>query len=85
MSLVDSTQSQPALQAVSRLVSGYDELKRIDRALQDAERALAAAHRQCAQQRDVRQAHALYLEVLALRDKARRVLIELAQMWTGDY
>ena len=74
-----------AVQAVSRLASGYDELKRVDRALRDAERALEAAHRECAQHHDVRQAQALYREVLALRDEARRVLIELAQMWVADH
>src|SRR4051794_29560495 len=77
----DCVHSQPAVQAASRLASGYDELKRVDRALRDAERALEAAHRQCAQHHDVRQAQALYLEVLALRHEARRVLVELAHMW----
>jgi hypothetical protein len=70
--------------AVSRLVSGYDELTRVDLALREAERRLAAAHSLSPQQAGAQQAQAAYLEVLALRDRARRVLIELAEDWVAD-
>jgi hypothetical protein len=76
--------SSPSTVAASRLASGYDELTRVDQALREAERRLEAAHRLCAQQPGAQQAQALYLEVLALRDRARRVLIELAEMWVAD-
>ena len=84
MHQADCVQLQPAVQVASRLACGYAELTRLDRALRDAECALAAVHHQCAQQRDVRKAQALYLEVLALREQARRLLVELAQMWVTD-
>ena len=77
----DSQQPAPA---TSRLISGYDELTRVDLALRDAERRLAAAHSLCPQQPGAQQAQKLYLEVLALRDRARRVLIELAEDWVAD-
>jgi hypothetical protein len=71
-------------QAASRLMSGYDELTRVDLALREAERRLAAAHRMSPAQQGAQQAQALYLEVLALRDRARRVLTELADDWAAD-
>lgn len=68
----------------SRLASGYDELTRLDLALVDAERRLEAAHRECAQQPGSGRAAELYLEVLALRDRARRVLSQLGEFWVSD-
>jgi hypothetical protein len=70
--------------ATSRLASRYTELTRLDDALRDAEWRLAAAHRLCAQDPGAQQTQAVYLEVLALRDRARRVLTELAEMWVAD-
>ena len=68
----------------SRLASGYDELTRLDLALRDAERRLEAAHRGYAQQPGSGQVAELYLEVLSLRDRVRRVLKELAEIWVAD-
>lgn len=78
------TDSNIPVQAASRLASGYDELTRLDLALRDAERRLEAAHRECAQQPGSGQAAELYREVLSLRDRARRVLTELAEIWVAD-
>jgi hypothetical protein len=65
------------------LASGYDELTRVDQALRDAERRLAAAHHRSGEQ-GVRQAQELYLEVMALRIQSRRVLAILGEIWVRD-
>ena len=57
---------------------------RVDQALREAERRLETAHRLCAQPPGAQHTQAAYLEVLALRDRARRVLTELAEMWVAD-
>ena len=65
------------------LVSGYDELTRVDLALREAEQRLEAAHRQCGNE-GPRQAQELYTEVIALRDKSRRMLAVLGEIWVAD-
>ncbi|MFC5497008.1 hypothetical protein ACFPOE_05645 [Caenimonas terrae] len=74
----------PAVQPDSRLASGYDELTRLDQALREAERRLAAAHGLCGGPPPAQQAQEVYLEVLALRDCARRVLLELSELWIAE-
>lgn len=77
-------QSNRPVQAASRLTCGYDELTRVDQALREAERRLADAHSLSAHQLGAQQAQVVYLEVLALRDRARRVLVELGEIWISD-
>jgi hypothetical protein len=67
-----------------RLASGYIELTRIDEALSAAEQRLLAAHRLRAQQRDAGPAELVYREILFLRDRSRRMLAELAEIWAAD-
>lgn len=68
----------------TRLASGYDELTQVDQALGEAERRLAAAHRRCGQWSGPSHAQELYRELLALRDRSRRMLSELAEIWVAD-
>jgi len=69
--------------AAAILASGYDELTRVDQALRDAERRLEAAHRRCGAN-GPQQALELYLEIMALRDRSRRVLAVLGEVWVAD-
>jgi hypothetical protein len=66
------------------LASGYDELTRVDQALRDAERRLETAHRLSSRHTGAVELQELYLEVLALRGRARRVLKELSELWVRD-
>lgn len=84
MSQQPCVQSTVSVQAASRLASVYDELTRVDRQLREAEGRLAAAHSLSAQQLGAEQTQVAYLEVLALRERAQRVLVELAEIWIAD-
>lgn len=66
------------------LVSGYDELTRVDQALRDAEQRLQAAHIQPTEQ-GPRRAQELYREVVALRDRSKLVLAVLGEIWVAEY
>lgn len=76
--------SNHPVQTCALLASGYDELTRVDAALREAERKLAAAHRLGAEQARPAQATEHYLEILALRDRTRQVLTELGEIWVAD-
>jgi hypothetical protein len=65
------------------LVSGYDELTRVDQALRDAEQRLRAAHI-LRTEHGPRRAQELYQEVIALRDRSRLVLAVLGEIWVAE-
>jgi hypothetical protein len=67
-----------------RLASGYIELTRIDEALRAAQQRLMAAHLLRARQQDAGRAELVYREILCLRDRSRRMLAELAEIWAAD-
>ena len=66
------------------LAFGYDELTRVDEALRDAQQRLDAAHRGCSAH-GPEQALELYLEIIALRAKSRRVLAVLGDIWVAGH
>jgi hypothetical protein len=75
-------ETTPASDLPARLRSGYEQLTQVDQALRDAEQRLLNAHVQPG--RDGARAQEVYLEVLSLRDRSRRVLDELAEVWAGE-
>ena len=72
-----------AQQRLCELSCGYAELEEVDEALREAEQGLKAAHADFANSKGPRP-EALYREVVRLREKSRRLLDELAEMFLGE-
>lgn len=66
------------------LASGYQELTRVEQALREAEKRLAAAHRR-RMEHGPRQAQELYREVVALRGRSRLMLAVLGEIWVAGH
>lgn len=70
----------PRIPIACGLVSKYAELARVDAALRVAEHNLLAVHRQHLD-RKLLEAQDIYVEVLGLRTRVRRLLGELSDLW----
>jgi len=66
-----------------QLCASYAELQGVDQALREAERRLESAHQQFARRQGPRP-DSLYREVLELRDRSRRLLDELGDLFTAE-
>lgn len=69
----------------ARLAAGYVALTQVDEAIRAAQQRLEAAHLRCSQPpRGAVGAEQIYGEILALRDRSRRMLAELAEIWVAE-
>ena len=77
------THAAPQASLQLRLRSAYVELTEVDEALRQAQERLACAHQNCAHLHSANRAEELYREILMLRDRSRRVLRALGEMWVA--
>ncbi len=69
----------------ARLVARYVELTRVDEAIRAAQQRLEAARLRCSpKQQGGNSAAEIYGEILALRDRSRQMLVELAEIWVAE-
>ena len=80
MSHESCAERAPGVPLACGLASTYEELTRVDGALHIAEHKLLAAHRRHPDRKPL-EAQYVYLEVLALRERARWLLGELSELW----
>lgn len=81
-SMFDSILPRPG--RPQKIRRGYAELQQLDQALRQAEHRLQAAHAQFACGQGPRPDSGLYREVLELRDRSRRLLDELGDLFTAE-
>ena len=80
---IGGTHAAPQASLQLRLRSAYGELTEVDEALRQSQERLTLAHQNCAHLHSAASAKELYREILLLRDRSRRVLRELGEMWVA--